>query len=516
MTMGTGLLFQFPIGLVAGLSNIVALAALALLYIVTLTFYRLTLHPLAKFPGPRLAAVTSWYEAYYEIILEGQYSNKIGKLHDKYGPIIRVTPHEIHIRDSRFFEEFYTKSLLLDKHGWDKRFGCENGLLTTVDAGVHRKRRAAISHMFSRRSIVNFIHIINRHVDTFATRIKGFEGGKEPLNLTLAFPALTGDIIMDYFFGFNYEQLKNPNFESFHDAFMKVAGSGHVATQFPVIFPIMNALPDFITTFLQPAAAPLLKFKRDTQVTISRSLSGDTVQTNDAKRTIFQEILSSSLPSSDKSPSRLADEAQIIIGGGVETTAFALNIAAYHIINTPRIYDRLHADLLTTFPEKTELDLIKLESIPYLRACILEATRMSYGLSARNPRTFKEPLNYKHHSIPAGTIIAMTISNVSHDEEIFPDSRTYIPERWLDSPKTSDGIPLERFMVSFGRGGRSCLGINLAWAELYLTLGMMFRRFEWEVVEGGKRDVEMGHDFFIPVIAAGAEGVRVRTWEVEK
>lgn len=61
------------------------LAASLLTYLVALTAYRLYLHPLANFPGPRLAAVTSWYEGYYEIIKNGQYSRKISKLHDKYG-----------------------------------------------------------------------------------------------------------------------------------------------------------------------------------------------------------------------------------------------------------------------------------------------------------------------------------------------------------------------------------------------------------------------------------------------
>ena len=65
-----------------------------------------------------------------------------------------------------------------------------------------------------------------------------FEGRKEPLNLSHAFPALTGDIIMDYFFGFNYGQLKDPEFASFHEAFIKIGGTGHVATQFPAIFPV--------------------------------------------------------------------------------------------------------------------------------------------------------------------------------------------------------------------------------------------------------------------------------------
>lgn len=95
------------------------------------------------------------------------------------------------------------------------------------------------NHRFSRRSIIDFIHIIYRHVDTFALRIQEFECRKEPLNLTNAFPALTGDIIMDYFFGFNYAQLKDPEFYSFHEAFITIGGTGHIATQFPSILPVM-------------------------------------------------------------------------------------------------------------------------------------------------------------------------------------------------------------------------------------------------------------------------------------
>lgn len=63
------------------------------------------------------------------------------------GPIIRVAPHELHIRDSLFFDEFYAKNLHLDKEGWDVRFGTEGGVLTTVDAGLHKRRRAALNPM---------------------------------------------------------------------------------------------------------------------------------------------------------------------------------------------------------------------------------------------------------------------------------------------------------------------------------------------------------------------------------
>lgn len=102
----------------------------------------------------------------------------------------------------------------------------------------------------------------------------------------------------------------------------------------------------------------------------------------------------------------------------------------------------------------------------------------------------------------------MTIPELSHDESIFPASTSFVPERWLNNPHTADGIPLDRFMVSFGRGTRACLGVNLAWTEMYLTLAMLFRRYRFELLEPDVGDVTLGHDFFIPVPRIGGKGVR--------
>lgn len=59
--------------------------ATIVLYFVTLALYRLYLHPLARFPGPKLAAITRLYEGYYDLYQSGQYTFKIAELHRQYG-----------------------------------------------------------------------------------------------------------------------------------------------------------------------------------------------------------------------------------------------------------------------------------------------------------------------------------------------------------------------------------------------------------------------------------------------
>lgn len=54
-------------------------------YIVAGAVYRLYFSPIAKFPGPKLAALTFWYEFYYDVVKKGRYAWEIKRMHEKYG-----------------------------------------------------------------------------------------------------------------------------------------------------------------------------------------------------------------------------------------------------------------------------------------------------------------------------------------------------------------------------------------------------------------------------------------------
>lgn len=60
-------------------------------YSIVVVIQRLFFSPLAKFPGSRLAAATSWYEFYFDWWLQGKYVFEIEKMHKKYGQCIQCS-----------------------------------------------------------------------------------------------------------------------------------------------------------------------------------------------------------------------------------------------------------------------------------------------------------------------------------------------------------------------------------------------------------------------------------------
>jgi hypothetical protein len=68
-------------------------------YLMVLAVYtvvtRLYLSPLAKVPGPKLAALTYLYEWYYDIVRQGRFPFKVRSLHEKYGMRIALSKEEV-------------------------------------------------------------------------------------------------------------------------------------------------------------------------------------------------------------------------------------------------------------------------------------------------------------------------------------------------------------------------------------------------------------------------------------
>ena len=136
---------------------------------------------------------------------------------------------------------------------------------------------------------------------------------------------------------------------------------------------------------------------------------------------------------------------------------------------------------------------------------IEEGNQLSYGVTARVARIAPEPLRYKSYDIPAGTPVSITTLCVHTDESIFPDPISFEPERWLGA----EGTNRRRYQMAFNKGGRKCIGIELARAELYLATAALVRRFDMSLFETGPDDVAFLHDYQIAMGNLDSKGVRV-------
>ncbi|TGO82834.1 hypothetical protein BPOR_0748g00020 [Botrytis porri] len=485
---------------------LVPIIAVLLSYFVYGIIWRLYFSPIAKFPGPKLAAISILYEIYHEIVLGGNYTFKIKELHERYGPIIRINPWELHINDPDYYDELYVAGgKRRDKYPYyTKQFGNSESMIGTVSHNHHRLRRGAMNRYFSKASVFRLEPMIQKYVDSLVRRLCSYKDTKKPVNLSWAFSCFTFDVISEYALGRTDSSIKTSDdfHTDFHDAIENFGNISHVTKVFPWIFTLMQYMPLSLIRFLDPKTVSVVEFQMGMKAQIGAIINGkNTNHERSSQLTIFHEILSSDLPPNEKSVARLWQEGQTVIGAGTETTAWTLSVIAYHVLANPDILSKL----LTEMEGKNGLK--DLEQLPYLTSVIQEGLRLSFGVVAHLQRISPDQvLKFHEWEIPSGTPVSMS-SYLQHlDHRIFPSPNTFSPDRFLENPS------LSKYIVSFSKGSRQCLGINLAWAELYLCVKGVIgelncgdENLALHDTNGG--DVECTSDYFVP--ASSGRGVRV-------
>jgi len=295
------------------------------------------------------------------------------------------------------------------------------------------------------------------------------------------------------------------------------------------VYDVMNHLPTGIVKAFHTGAGLYLEQKRSSRAAVQKIIDGENEDWRGQKQpTIFRVALDAKLPAHERSVDRLAEDAQMAVMAGTLTTSMTLETIMYWLMAQPDTLRTLKEELHLAIPLASELasvPLAVLEGLPYLTAVIKEGLRLSYGASMRlqridpdNAINFTDKNSGKEWTIPAKTPVGMSTVQIHHNEDIYPDSKLFRPERWLGSK----GRALEKYFVSFSKGSRNCLGMNLSYGELYLFLAAVWR--SWTTREVGPtegeagildlfettaRDVEIAGDYYIPVTQKGSKGVRL-------
>lgn len=190
-----------------------------------------------------------------------------------------------------------------------------------------------------------------------------------------------------------------------------------------------------------------------------------------------------------------------------------LSVLTYHLNANPAVLQTLQKELETAMPEPdSDVSWSQLEQLPYLTAVVTEALRISSPVTTRLPRIAPvNELEVQGWCIPAGTPTSMSYYFMHHNPALFPEPSRFLPERWLTPESKDTANRLDRYLVPFCKGSRNCVGINLAQAELYLTVAMVFRRFNFELIDTVReRDVDIAGDHFTAVARKDSKGVNFK------
>jgi hypothetical protein len=174
-------------------ASLIYVVAGVIVYLLSIAIYRVFLSPLSKIPGPLLAKLSYGYEFYYDVVNRGSYIWKVKQMHEKYGPVVRISPHEVHIHDADFYEEIYSGSVR-KRNKWDfvcNSHGVPQSAFGTSSHELHKMRRAALNPFFSKQKCRALQPKIEKVVENLLARFEEFSETMNPLPMSDAFAALT-------------------------------------------------------------------------------------------------------------------------------------------------------------------------------------------------------------------------------------------------------------------------------------------------------------------------------------
>jgi hypothetical protein len=215
-------------------------------------------------------------------VLGGQYTFHIIHLHEKYGPVIRINPSEIHVSTPEFYDVLYSGAGRR-RHKWhwaSRAFGADKSLFATVSHETHRMRRSALNPFFSMTKVRNLESVIQERVDAFLRRIAEFGNDGGILRLDAACAAYTAgtdllhlelepqrwpenvlivcsqDVIVEYAFARSGRALEAPDFDiAFHKSCIDGGRQLFLTRQFPILLTLVKKIPYAMMLKINPSMA---------------------------------------------------------------------------------------------------------------------------------------------------------------------------------------------------------------------------------------------------------------------
>ncbi|KAG7095945.1 hypothetical protein E1B28_006629 [Marasmius oreades] len=432
-----------------------------------------------------------YYRGYYEIFCDGGWLDQLEVLHKKYGPVVRVTPDELHFSDPGAYDDIYVTSKILKDPTWYLTTSPAPGsVFGEIDPKEAAKRRFKLGSYLSRQTVLRLEDRVQAKVNKLIKTLLTYQ---TPPNIHYAYRAATFDIISSYVFAQETNALDTPDFRH---QFLTALDGIFLAVWILKYLPFRpDRLPEWISRRIAPVTIPLLEERQYIAKKIDElAMKGCDLEDKN-KKAVFDMFVRDS---SDSGLPRwkLIDEGAAFHIAATDTTANACMIGTFHLLTNPDVLSKLRKELDEAWKDvKQDMKYEQLEELPYLGAVIRESLRLSCGTSTPTPRLVGEKeVTITGRTVPPGTIVTCASYIVHSNPFLFPDPHKFIPERWLGE----NSHQLGKHLVAFSKGPRTCLGINLAWCEMYLILANVFRKLDLEAHEATPENMRF-RDYILPL-----------------
>ncbi|KAF9873229.1 hypothetical protein CkaCkLH20_09392 [Colletotrichum karsti] len=446
-----------------------AVISLGVIYfVVLLPLYNIYLHPLRKYPGPKLWAASQipWFRSY----LGGLYHITNRDLHEKYGPVVRVGPNELSFNGPDAWQSIMGHRKSGEAENGKAAFYAVPPLITGLNRTNHSRVRRLMSHGFSSAALREQESMIQGYIDLLIQRLHE-NSNQGALDICAWFNYATFDIIGDLTFGEPFGCLQQSAMHPWVQlifANVKTSAIESALARFPVA---KQLLPFFVSPKLVKQASESKELSKEK---VSRRL-----ELQDARLDLVHGMTAGK-GGLTLTREELDRNSEGLIIAGSETTATALSGAMYMLTTHPEIMKTLSDEVRSAFASESEINSLNTARLPYLQAVLEETLRFFPPAPNSLPRiTPPEGNIVLGDKIPGNTVLSIPHWAMYHSRSNFSRPDEFIPNRWLDDPTFANDR--KECMNVFSFGPRNCIGKNLAYVEMRMFLARVVWNFDIEL-----------------------------------
>ncbi|KAK2745928.1 hypothetical protein FQN55_006000 [Onygenales sp. PD_40] len=478
-----------------------AVPGLLLLYGLAI-IYRLTLHPLAKYPGPLLNRITDWGA----VIQAGSGDRHLRswKEHEVYGPIVRTGPNTLSINTIAGLKAIYASRNVVQKSDWYRIISAASrgatSLHSEVDIKSHASRRRLLEQGFSDSAIRSAETYVHQNVDLWCKYIA--QDASEPGSWTPAKNMsdwcnyLSYDVMGDWTFGKRFHCIESNEHRYVPKLLMDRGKLLHPIGYFPLASLVRRLVGTPVMALLAgKSAISAMKYRAyssnliEARITTGKDMSASG---NQPRKDFSHYLLNAKDPRTGKGLSlpQLRADSALLIAAGTDTTAVTMSASLFYLLNNPSTLKKLTVDVRSTFSSSEQIDGQSVTRLPYLRACVDEALRLAPPIPSHLPReVLASGLVIDDIYIPAGTVVGTSAYAIHHNPEYYPDPFKFRPERWIvDEHSTGINSPeavstARSAFCAFSLGRRGCIGKRIAYLEIEVALAKLIYMFDMRLPE---------------------------------